>query len=523
MGIHRRCRSRLRAPIRAVAIHVVTATMATAGVGAARAENPFEVLRVPVHGRPVAAVLSDLDGDGRTDLLVAVFRGVPPDEQRRLHVHFQREGGDLGVAPDLTLPLPDDAAFWDLAVLAPDAPAEWILLRRDRLTRLSLAGRTPRWRDVPLGTAAPSLAVVPDERGLDRLALAREGLGPGPRFTVPGLGGLVILRPSGAEVARLAVGGRASYFVPPRPGPLLGESEVEIYFDHPRIDVGDVDGDGLADLVASNRHFVRVFRQAAGGGFSPRPQREIALRRLGAEDHVRGSGSVRVAAADLDGDALVDLVVTQAAEGLLDARSETTLHRNRGGTWDLARPDQRFVTEGGFATEQLVDLDSDGRLDLVTVRMPLGVLELAEILLTRSVDVRVAVHRPAPGGLFDPEPHFERKLSVGFRFETLRPRGFVANVAGDWNGDGWRDLLGSGDGEALEVHLGDPEEPFDRRAARQDLDTGGRLRIGDWNGDGLSDWLLYDPRRPDVPIRLGTNRGLLPGTPRPTELRPAED
>jgi hypothetical protein len=330
--------------------------------GDARAEDPFDVLALPVKGRTVAAVLAELDGDGRTDLLAVNFRGVPPDERREIQVRYQRADGGFGLAADAVLPLPPDAAAWDLARLGSGSD-ELLLLRRDRVTRLSLRGRTATWRDVLAG--GPTLAIAPDERGLDRLVLVRAGLGHGPHLTIPGLGQLVVALPSGAIVARLETGVRANYFIPRRPGPLIGENELEAYVDLPRIEVGDVDGDGRADVVTTQRHEIRVFRQRAGGELPPVPDRVVPLRRLSPADHVRGSGSVRSTVADLDGDGRVDLLLAHASEGLLHARSETTVHLNRDGAWNLAEPDQRFTTEGGFATEELVDLDGDGLPDFV--------------------------------------------------------------------------------------------------------------------------------------------------------------
>lgn len=485
---------------------------------AAVAEDPFEIVELPVKGRTVAAALAELDGDGRADLLAVNFRGVPPDERREIHVRYQRADGGFGLAADVVLPLPPDAAAYDIAPLGGEAAtSELLLLRRDRLTRLSLRDRTPTWRDIDTG--GPTVAIAPDERGLDQMVLVRDGIARGPHLTIPGLGQLLLALPSGALVARLEVGARANYFIPPRPGPLIGENEFEIYLDQPRIEFGDVDGDGLLDVVATQRHAIAVFRQRAGGELPPVADRVVPLRRLSSADHVRGSGSVRTTVADLDGDGRSDLLLAHASEGLLDARSETTVHLNRGGEWNLAEPDQRFVTEGGFATEELVDLDGDGALELVSVRVPLGLLELAESLITRSMDAHVAIRRRADGGPFADEPSFERKFSIPFSFETFRPRGFIGNLASDWNGDGLRDLLLSGNGEAIEVHLGAEKKPFAKRAARQAFDTNGRLRAGDLDGDGLPDFVLFDPRRPDVPIRVGRNRGALPGTPRGAEIR----
>jgi hypothetical protein len=487
---------------------------------AAAERQAFRVVEIPSSGRTVAAAVADLDGDGRADLWTASFTGVPPDERRELHVRWQREGGGFVAAPDLVLPLPGDAAAYDLARLSGGPPQELLFLRRERVSVLSLRGRKPTWRAIELG--APTIGVAPDERGLDRLALVRQGLGSGPRLIVPGLGELFVALPSGELAARLRLGGRANYFIPPRPGPNLGENELEIYFDQPRVELADADGDGLADVIATDRHAVRVFRQRPGGALPARPDRTLALRRISEKDHVRGSGSVRTAVTDLDADGRADLVVTHVAEGLLAARSDTTLHRNRGGSWNLSEPDQTFSVKGGFSTEELVDLDGDGRVELVSVRIPLGVLELVEMLVTRSVDVHVAVRRAGRTTPFASAPSFERKLSVPFSMETFRPRGFVGNVASDWNDDGLRDLVLSGDGHAVEIHLGAPERPFATRATRQELDTEGSLVAADLDGDRLQDFVIFDPRRTGAPIRLGFNLGTLPGTPARGELRPVD-
>jgi len=72
--------------------------------------------------------------------------------------------------------------------------------------------------------------------------------------------------------------------VAPRPGPTLGENELELYFDVPTLHVADVDGDGRSDVVATNRHALRIFRQRSDGAFPSDPDRELALRLMSLED-----------------------------------------------------------------------------------------------------------------------------------------------------------------------------------------------------------------------------------------------
>ena len=107
---------------------------------------------------------------------------------------------------------------------------------------------------------------------------------------------------------------------------------------------------------------------------------------------------------------------------------------------------------------------------------------------------------------------FELKIDLPLDFETSRPVGFVPTVEYDFNGDGVRDYITSGNGKRLDVFVGDPVQGFPSRSARQTIGTEGQIRPGDLNGDGLTDLVLFNSRRDNQPVRLLTNRGGLPGT-----------
>jgi hypothetical protein len=480
----------------------------------ARDDDPFALRSVASPGRTAAAELVDLDGDGRTDLVAAVFDGIPPNDTRELRAWFQRDDGSLPETPDLSFPLPVGAAAYDVLELDGAPGLELVLLRSDRLTIASFPDREPQLRERLL--PGPTIAAVRDERGLDRLLMLRPEL-PG-RLLVPGLGELFVLDLAGGEPMRLSVGARSNYFLPPRPGPGIGENEIETFYDFPRIDVGDVDGDGRPDLVASNRFEIRVFLQDPDAAFPARPDRALDVGRVSEEDLIRGSGLVRLRVEDFDGDGRMDVVLTYTAGGLLEARSRTTLHRNREGSWDLESPDQELRCDGCFVSYDLMDLQGDGKLELLEARVPLGILQLVETLLTRSIDVDVRIYERGAELPFSPEAWVSVGLDLGFRFETYEPRGFFPTLRADWNGDGFFDRLSSGNGEALEIYLGGSPSSLRQRAARQSFDSSGALRIGDLDGDELPDLLVFDRTRPDTPIRIGVNRGILPGTPKRPRL-----
>jgi hypothetical protein len=519
-----RCGRGRRAPTGQTALSIGplligTVLAGTLPAGPAAGEEPFRLFELPGPGRVVSAGIADLDGDGRGDIWALSIYGVPPDSRRELRVHFQEPDGSFGDEPGWAGSAVDGAGAYEIADL-PDGPGEeLLLLRRDRVSVLSFTGRTLTKRDLVI-PGDPTIAAAPDERGLDRYRMVREEVGP--NLLVPGLGEIIVLTPEGQVLSRPAVGARANYFIPDRPGPLVGESEIESYYDFAHVETGDVDGDGLGDLITSTRHELRVFRQRPDGSFPREPDQRHPFRRLDEKDQIRGSGNVRMASGDFNGDGRADLLVTSTTGGLLNARSQTTFHLNRDGTWKVDEPDGSFLVEGSWSALQLLDLDGDGRPELVEARVALTVLELVEFLLQRSIDMQVSYFETGPDGVFRDEPKRRSVVSVGVNLDTFTQKGFIPTLSADMNGDGLPDRVASGDGEAVEVYLGGGKDPQSKRAARQEMDTRGSIRFGDLDGDGLDDFLLFDRTRPDTELRIAVNQGRLPGSRRRSTVRSAE-
>lgn len=484
--------------------------LAFADAASAQTPSAFDVRAVPIAGRAVAAEIADFDGDARAELLAIVVRGALPDERRAIEIRAVGDGGIVAAEPRWSAPLPPGVAGYDVADLDGAPGVELLLLDREGVHVLSHAGGDAAWKHLRVA-APPTVAVAADERGLDRMRLARPELGAG-RLLVPGLGEAWLLGAQGEAIARLAVGGRANYLVPPRPGPEVSESELELYFDVPVLQTADVDGDGRRDVAASSRHGMRIFLQRPDGSFASDPDRDIAFRLMGLDDQVRNSGSVRSELADLDHDGRADLLVSHASGGLLRARNETRIHRNRDGRFALEKPDFELERTGGIAADELIDLDGDGRLEWLRIFMPFGPLAIAQLFLQRSIDLDVAVHRPSAESFFEREPVLTRSLSFPFDFESMRPRGFAPSLVEDWNRDGHRDLLGSAGGAGVEVWLGGPGNGFARASSMDAFDSNGRVALGDLDGNGLPDFAVFDPRRENAPLQVGVNRGTLPGT-----------
>jgi hypothetical protein len=264
--------------------------------------------------------------------------------------------------------------------------------------------------------------------------------------------GLVIVAPHGAA-APLAIFGPAV----PQPG-----SPASV-----AVAVGDVDGDGVPDLVTANPEgTVSIHRGNGTGGF---------IR----SDIPAGANPIAVGIADLNEDGRPDLVVVNHT----DAGTLTILLGTGGGAFAPAPGPP--VAVGGFPQGLAIgDLDRDGHLDVVT---------------SNTTSKTVSVRRGTGTGTFIAAAD----VSTG--------NGPTAVGLGDLDRDGVLDLVivntldstvvvrrGLGTGV-----FGPASAPFATGASPQ------AMAIADLNRDGKLDVIVACVLGGDVSVLLGTGTGTL--------------
>lgn len=282
------------------------------------------------------------------------------------------------------------------------------------------------------------------------------------------------------DISVLPVSPRPSPSVLPWP-PGAGANDVAI---------GDLDGDGIPDLVGGRSQFTTVALGNGDGSFLPSVSYDAGghvnavavgdLNRDGRMDVValtdpqdrlvvlRGNGDGTLSPAssypvgtipdkavlrDLNGDGILDAAVASGGN------SYVTIYLGQGDGTFGARHD--YATDGLPADLAIGDFDSDGRLDIATGN--LGV---------HSVSILF--------GLGDG--------SFGRRADLAADGGLVA--AGDWNGDGVEDLAVGSGSEGVRTYLGVGDGTFQPGPT-----AGGPINLGravpvDWNADGNLD-LVY--------------------------------
>lgn len=312
------------------------------------------------------------------------------------------------------------------------------------------------------------------DRAAAVLTIVSDDIGPGPavRYPLAGEGRVVIadVDGDGLRDVVVAVSDHApqSIFIyyQDASGGLRAPVVIELSnFSLTTIAVGDVNGDGRADIVAagglpgSGGGRLLVFRQDNTGHFGAPETLVIPPSVTGLNDIVAG-----VAIGDLNGDGRSDIVARPFG-------SVAVFYQQADGT--LAPPVSRSVPSSPFVGGIVIaDMDHDGRNDLVY----------------KTGDREITILKQLASGELSPTAE---TYPVQLNLQTSQTF-FTFNV-GDLNGDGRNDLVvaGFGNNGVLNIYSQRPDGRLDAPVLISPLfNTMNAVAIGDMNGDGLNDVVL---------------------------------
>jgi hypothetical protein len=476
----------------------------------------FKLSYLAVYGRRQATLNYDYDGDGRLDILnVSINTDVNPPE-RWIALHLQR-GGKYAESPEAMWALPDEACALVMGDYLPGGGTEVGFLAPDGVYVYPWQNNRPAEKPVkllhvrtffqaPAGNQAPLWQWKMDLSGdgLDDLVVP---LPDGYRVyfqTAPGVFGKTATLESDLPATSTRSLGVTSFADAPEIAPAQFISISEL----PRLEIVDINGDGLSDLVLIRKEMITYYLQKERGVFpSTRPNRvsyEIPTLRTEAKKDSVNLAIIRFV--DINADKLADLVVTkiEGQLGLFESiKTSIYLHLGTGKGNFLA--DKRIVIDGVSIDPEFIDMNADGKLDIVTSRLRTDLLkQAANSVLFGDLTITYEVFQfdPEHNG-FLPDPVFEKQIFIARKDLEKTGAGAVPLVfiRGDLTGDGRPDLIAI-DPKTNELKLHPGRLKNAAAGVRIDFDPTAHytikldkhpkgLQLMDVNSDGINDIILY--------------------------------
>lgn len=456
----------------------------------------FREIEIELPGRPDPVLYGDFTDGPFNDLLIVVNRTV----------YLYRSDKRLGYAsrPSAKAEAPKDAAFLGGAGVGTGEHGGLVFLGPRGMTALPWTGKA--FGEPQPVIEAPTVLTPPTNERLgylDFVARFAERTDP------------VVLIPTARAIRLYAVTDGA-----PRS---LGHIDVGISIDtrrppadslamprsvgrYPRAFFGHFTQTDKTQAAVFHRGDLLLYSQGEKG-FGGQSVRRLRL--TGAEVEGEPPFDVQAAtlpldAVDLDGDGRTDLAVTQVDRG------RTLLFLNGPETREAIPLHQSISVPGWTLNQKFVDLDGDGRQELILVRIDkVGILDAIKILLTRRLTIQVQIFRARktrnaegkPQTLYPRSPSYRRTIESPIVIAIEKGAAnfglpLVQAIGGDFNGDGLGDMLTTVSDGQIAMYLGDRDGLFDERPARViDIPNLSRFKtvhrdVADLNGDGLDDITL---------------------------------
>jgi hypothetical protein len=278
--------------------------------------------------------------------------------------------------------------------------------------------------------------------------------------------------------------------------------EMEVWtswsFTFPPLYIGDFNADSRTDLMIFDTNRLLVYPAGEDGTFSAEPAVSGVVDMLKKKKKRDFSFEVPPKLADLNKDGFVDMIVTYPSKG------KTAVFFGGKDGFNLGSPDTLINIDGWTFGHWAMDVNGDGRLDLVLATMEkLGIIGFLEVAITKKVDLQAQVYLCGADGRYPAEPSYVHDISVPFvaavtSGEISIRTPFLISFAGDFNGDGVKDMLVKTSPTELTVYRGDAKKVVTDQvlAKYETMDTQGYFTgdepwVEDLNGDGKLDIVIH--------------------------------
>jgi len=445
-------------------------------------------LNLPAH--VVNLACEDMDGDGLKDVVAFTLgtakKGAP---SRGVHIYYQRKDSGFPSAPDQGFALDPRAAVFDVGAVSQGARKSIGFIAPDGVYAYIPNGRTYGTAPVQL-VKAESVFAQADPLGIPRWSFfAGQAENGAETVLLPGINRIGVYLKGGPSY-------RLSGSIPVTVHTELTEGVVEgsegpLTISH-KLPVAVPLGWGGrkgSDLFITWDDKADVWLQRPGGGYI---ERAALVFRPGLLDTSKRDSldSATVQAVDLDGDGRRDIIVTKMTGGIAQTKSLVFIYLMRKDGAFPQKPDHTIINEG-VVGPRVADVDGDGRMDILLPSVKVGIRNFINMLTTKQIHMDIGVYLQDKNGRYPDRPTKEKGVDFKLNMDRLGKNTRPVMSIGKFTKTPGYGLAVVSDEDRVSVILPDRYSIFsDNPALKLKVDAPTEMEATDLNGDGIDDLVM---------------------------------
>ena len=446
----------------------------------------YEKFTLHLPGQLISSAEEDLDGDGLKDIVAFSVYTDRRGTYRVVSVFYQRKGGAFAASPDQSWALERNAAVFDIGEVSGGRKAI-CFLSPTGMSAYMPAGRGFNTRPTQL-IRTENIFAQEDPLDLPRWPFMVEN-GHGQDIAIiPTVSRLLVYTGAGGgyrQSGSLPFSTRTDFVE----NIITGDSgPLTISHRLPVVSTAPFTGKGNQDLFVTWEDNADVFARKPGG-FAENPF--IRFRPgLGDESKPDLLENTSVQAVDLDGDGRSDLIVTKMTGGVAQTKTLVFIYLRKGNGF-AAKPDQTIVTEGVIGP-RFIDINGDGREDIILPSVRMGINNFITMLTSKQINMNVGIYLQDRNGRFPARPTKEKLVNFKLDIENMgkktRPVMVFGRFAKGFPGYG---LAVAAKDDRVSIYAPDRYSILsDNPALNLSVDAPSEMAAVDLNKDGVDDLVM---------------------------------
>lgn len=476
----------------------------------------FKAQSFVVPGKMLALMPADLDENGLVELIVISKTGIYPSEQRWVSIFSADDTLKYGPLPRQRWLVDHRATLFEVGDVAATPGKEIFFITSNGIRYYAredsglFSTHSLPLLEVPTAAVFPAPGSLPRSRWLADWQKNGKVLLMVPQF---GMFKFFGRNKSGNwELAeQVSVVPRTFLQSDQEDDGILRSYSFRLDYRFPKIFTQDFNGDGQKDLLLTEQESIFVYPRDSDGHFSREPAATIHLPGRPTGKQPDWNFSLNTIPAEINKDGFTDmvLILSQGTGSFLEREVDIFIFRNQKSPEKPFpdQPNQTLTFKGISPGVSVTDLNGDGLQDLMFSYIKLGFWNTVKNLLSKRVDIYTSIYLMQNNHGFSTEPDFH--IHTGYDLDLthgIKLNGIWPSLDGDFDGDGYPDLLIASDGKVRIYQTPQGKDLYSNSYDQSNVVTCRFKHIIDLNRDGLDDIVLYEKKKSGV-VSVLLNKG----------------